>query len=129
MSLKVLICDDTMFMRTVIAKMFRDAGHEVVGEAECGEEAVEQYRKLQPDIVTMDIIMPDLGGIEAVRAITGEFPNARIVICSALGQEKLIDQAMAAGARGYVVKPFDSARLLDVVDRAVATETPDGGSP
>ena len=84
MSLRVLICDDTMFMRTVIARIFREAGHEVVGEAETGDQALEKYRALRPDVVTMDVVMPNLSGIEAVGAITAEFPDARIVMCSAI---------------------------------------------
>lgn len=121
MSLRVLICDDTMFMRTVIAKIFREAGHEVVGEAETGDQAVEQYRALQPDVVTMDVIMPNLSGIEAVAAITAEFPEACIVMCSAMGQERLIDEAMAAGASAFVVKPFDAAKLLHAIEDARET--------
>jgi len=109
-----------MFMRTVIGKIFREAGHEVIGEAETGDQAVERYRALQPDVVTMDVVMPNLSGIQAVGAIVAEFPDARIVMCSAMGQEKLIDEAITAGASAFVVKPFDATKLLHAVDDAMA---------
>ena len=118
MSLRVLICDDTMFMRTVIAKMVKDGGHEVVGEAGSGEEAVARYTELRPDVVTMDVVMPELSGIEAVQRIVADHPDARIVMCSAMGQEKLIEQAIQAGATGFVVKPFDSSKLLGALEDA-----------
>ena len=88
--------------------------------AETGDQALEKYRALRPDVVTMDVVMPNLSGIEAVGAITAEFPDARIVMCSAMGQEKLIGEAMTAGASAFVVKPFDAAKLLHAVDDAMA---------
>jgi two-component system chemotaxis response regulator CheY len=120
-SLRVLICDDTMFMRTVIAKMVQDGGHEVVGEAGSGDEAVARYAELKPDVVTMDVVMPDVGGIEAVKRIVEADPKARIVMCSAMGQEKLIEQAMQAGAARYVVKPFDASKLLGALEDAASS--------
>jgi len=115
MSLRVLICDDTMFMRAAIATMFRAEGHTIVGEADTGEQAIEMYRELRPDIITMDVIMPSISGIDATRQICSEDPNARVIMCSAMGQEKLINQAVDAGACGFLVKPFDCQRLMDVV--------------
>lgn len=113
----VLICDDAIFMRTMISDILTQAGYQVVGEAETGAQAIEQYRVLKPDLVTMDIVMPDMGGIEAVRAICKEFPDAKILMCSAMGQQGLVVEAIQAGARDFVVKPFQPSRVLEAVQR------------
>jgi len=115
----VLICDDAIFMRTVLGDILREAGFDVVGEAETGREAVEKYRELQPDLVTMDIVMPDMGGIDAVREIIKEHPKARIIMCSAMGQQALVVEAIQAGARDFIVKPFQPARVLEAVQRVL----------
>lgn len=117
MSRTVLICDDAIFMRTMIGDILRQAGFEVVGEAETGLEAVDKYRELKPDLVTMDIVMPDMGGIDAVREIVGEDPSARILMCSAMGQQALVIEAIQAGAKDFVVKPFQPSRVLEAVQR------------
>jgi two-component system, chemotaxis family, chemotaxis protein CheY len=91
----------------------------VVGEAQTGTEAVKQYRALHPDLVTMDIVMPDMGGIDAVRAIIREYPQARILMCSAMGQQALVIEAIQAGARDFVVKPFQPSRVLEAVQRVL----------
>ena len=119
MSRKVLICDDAVFMRTMVADILRGAGYEVVGEAETGVQAVEQYKVLQPDLVTMDIVMPDMGGIDAVREIRRHDPGARILMCSAMGQQALVVEASQAGASDFVVKPFQPSRVLDAVERVL----------
>ena len=119
MSRKVLICDDAVFMRTMVADILRGAGYEVVGEAETGVQAVEQYKLLQPDLVTMDIVMPDMGGIDAVREIRRHDPGARILMCSAMGQQALVVEAIQAGASDFVVKPFQPSRVLDAVERVL----------
>jgi two-component system chemotaxis response regulator CheY len=103
----VLICDDAIFMRTMVGDILQQAGFEVVGEAETGSQAVDLYKKLRPDLVTMDIVMPDMGGIDAVRAITAYDPNARVLMCSAMGQQAL------------VVKPFQPSRVLEAVQRVL----------
>ncbi|MEZ4589338.1 MAG: response regulator [Gemmatimonadales bacterium] len=113
----VLVCDDAMFMRTMIADILSQAGFEVVGEAETGEEAVTRYRELKPDLVTMDIVMPTMGGIEAVRAICKEDDGAKILMCSAMGQQALVVEAIQAGAKDFVVKPFQPSRVLEAVQR------------
>ena len=118
-SRKVLICDDAVFMRTMVADILRGAGYEVVGEAETGVQAVEQYKVLQPDLVTMDIVMPDMGGIDAVREIRRHDPGARILMCSAMGQQALVVEAIQAGASDFVVKPFQPSRVLDAVERVL----------
>lgn len=125
MSHTVLICDDTMFMRMVIRRILETNGYTVVGEAESGPDAVSKYTALRPDVVTMDVVMPELGGIEAVRHIRYVDPRARVVICSALGQDQLVTEAQAAGAAGFVVKPFQAGDLLAAVQQALGgRETP-----
>jgi two-component system chemotaxis response regulator CheY len=113
----VLICDDAVFMRTMLADILTQAGFAVIGQAQTGKEAVDKFKELQPDLVTMDIVMPDMGGIEAVRAITAEFPDAKILMCSAMGQQSLVVEAIQAGARDFVVKPFQPSRVLEAVQR------------
>jgi two-component system chemotaxis response regulator CheY len=119
MARTVLICDDALFMRTMLAEIMQQAGFEVVGQAETGADAVRKYRELQPNLVTMDIIMPDMGGIDAVREIVKEFPDAHILMCSAMGQQALVIEAIQAGARDFVVKPFQPSRVLEAVQRVM----------
>lgn len=115
----VLICDDAIFMRTMISDILNQAGYEVVGEAESGIQAVEQFRLLKPDLVTMDIVMPDMGGIDAVREIMKIDSGARILMCSAMGQQALVVEAIQAGAKDFVVKPFQPSRVLEAVQRVL----------
>ncbi|HEY4735327.1 MAG: response regulator [Gemmatimonadaceae bacterium] len=120
MSSTVLVCDDAVFMRTMVSDILSQAGFTVVGEAENGKQAVEKYQQLKPDLVTMDIIMPEMGGIEAVKQITQADPAARILMCSAMGQQALVQEALQAGARDFVVKPFQPSRVLEAVQRVLA---------
>jgi len=115
----VLVCDDAIFMRTMISDILSQAGFEVVGEAESGSQAVEKYRVLKPDLVTMDIVMPDMGGIEAVREICKTDPEAKIPMCSAMGQQALVVEAIQTGAKDFVVKPFQPSRVLEAVQRVL----------
>jgi two-component system, chemotaxis family, chemotaxis protein CheY len=115
----VLICDDAIFMRTMLGDILSQAGFEIVGEAETGAQAVQRYEELKPDLVTMDIVMPDMGGIDAVRAITQRDPGARVLMCSAMGQQALVVEAIQAGARDFVVKPFQPSRVLEAVQRVL----------
>lgn len=117
---RVLICDDAAFTRNLLRDILGEAGFEVAGEAGNGREAVERYRELKPDVVTLDIVMPEMGGLEAARVILQEDPSARIVMCSAMGQRAMVVQAIEAGARDFVVKPFQPGRLLEAVERALA---------
>jgi len=119
MARTVLICDDALFMRTMLAEIMEQAGFEVVGQASTGAEAVRLYNELRPDLVTMDIIMPDMGGIDAVKAIIGKYPEANIVMCSAMGQQALVIEAIQAGAKDFVVKPFQPSRVLEAVQRVL----------
>jgi two-component system chemotaxis response regulator CheY len=107
-------------MRTMISDILSQAGFEVVGEAESGIQAVAKYRELKPDLVTMDIVMPDMGGIEAVREICKGDPEAKILMCSAMGQQALVVEAIQAGAKDFVVKPFQPSRVLEAVQRVLA---------
>ncbi len=119
MSHTVLVCDDAIFMRTMLGDILQEAGYTVVGEAESGVQAIERYREHRPDLVTMDIVMPDMGGIEAVRRIIAEDPGAKVLMCSAMGQQALVVEAIQAGARDFVVKPFQPARVLEAVQRVL----------
>ena len=119
MARTVLICDDAIFMRSMLGDILRQAGFDVVGEASTGAEAVQRYRELKPDLVTMDIVMPDMTGIEAVREIVGEFPEAKVLMCSAMGQQALVIEAIQAGARDFIVKPFQPSRVLEAVQRVL----------
>ncbi len=120
MNQTVLVCDDAIFMRTMISDILSQAGFEIVGEAESGVQAVEKYKVLKPDLVTMDIVMPDMGGIEAVREICKGDPEAKILMCSAMGQQALVVEAIQAGAKDFVVKPFQPSRVLEAVQRVLA---------
>lgn len=120
MNYTALVCDDSVFMRTMVSDILRSAGFEIVGEAETGTEAVEKYRQLKPDLVTMDIVMPEMGGIDAVRAITKEDKHAKIVMCSALGLQALVVEAIQAGAKDFVLKPFQASRVLEAVQHVLS---------
>lgn len=119
MAQTVLICDDAIFMRTMIGDILTQAGFQIVGEAETGVQAVAKYRELKPDLVTMDIVMPDMGGIDAVREIVKDDPGAKVLMCSAMGQQALVIEAIQAGARDFVVKPFQPSRVLEAVQRVL----------
>lgn len=105
-AIKVLIVDDAIFMRNMLKDIFRDSALEVVGEAANGVEAVQRFIELKPDLITMDIVMPFKSGIEATREILALDDSARILVCSALGQKSLVMEAIEAGARDFIVKPF-----------------------
>ncbi|MDF2605956.1 MAG: two-component system response regulator [Bacillales bacterium] len=107
----VLITDDSLVMRMQLKNMVTKLGHEVVGEAENGLVAIKKYKELKPDLVTMDITMPEMSGIEAVKEIININPNAKIVMCSAMGQQSMILDAIQAGAKDFIVKPFDPPRV------------------
>ncbi len=110
---KVLIVDDAAFMRKLLKNILFSGGFDIVGEAENGKQAVELYKKLRPDIVTMDIIMPEMNGIEALKEIKKIDPNAKVVMCTAVGQEQMVKTAIKFGARGYIVKPFQAPKVIE----------------
>jgi len=111
----VMLVDDSKFMRGVLTKIVSER-HEVVGEADNGRSAVENYETLRPDIVLMDIVMPDMDGIEATKAITEKYPDAKVVMCTSMGQESKVKRAIEAGAKGYIVKPFEGPEVLKELD-------------
>lgn len=115
MKARVLIADDASFMRQMIREIIEPEGYEVVGEATDGMEAVEQFESLRPDLVTMDIVMPKRSGIDAVKGIIELAPDARVVMCSALGQETLVMEALQAGAKDFIVKPFKPDNVISTL--------------
>ena len=121
MSIKILIVDDAVFMRNMIKDLFSGDEFDVVGEAANGVEAIEKYKELKPDIVSMDIVMPLKSGIEAVKDIIAFDKSAKIVMCSALGQDSLIMEAIEAGAKDFIVKPFKAEKVIEIVKRIAAS--------
>lgn len=120
MANRILIVDDAAFMRMMLKDILSKNGYEVVGEAENGAIAVDKYNELRPDLITMDITMPEMDGISAVRKIKSIDANARIVMCSAMGQQAMVIDAIQAGARDFIVKPFQAERVLEAVKKALA---------
>jgi two-component system, chemotaxis family, chemotaxis protein CheY len=116
---RVLLVDDASFMRMMLKNILVGSGYEVAGEAENGSKAVEQFKALKPDLVIMDIIMPEMGGIDAVREIIKLNPSARILMCSSMGQQSLVVEAIQAGAKDFIVKPFQPSNVLEAVKKAV----------
>ena len=117
---RVLIVDDAAFMRKMLGDVLAKGGHEVIGEGANGSEAVAQYQALRPDIMTLDITMPEKDGLAALREILTLEPGAKIVMCSALGQESKVLEAIKSGAKDFVVKPFQPDRVLDAIGKALA---------
>jgi two-component system chemotaxis response regulator CheY len=117
---RVLIVDDAAFMRKMLSDALTGGGHEVVGEAGNGVEAVERFQELRPDLTTLDITMPEKDGIQALKEILSFDPAARVVMCSALGQESKVLESIKAGAKDFVVKPFQADRVLEAVGKALA---------
>jgi two-component system chemotaxis response regulator CheY len=118
MASKIMIVDDSAFMRRMLRDILVKGGFEIA-EAENGLQAVEKYKELRPDLVTMDIIMPDIDGIEAVKSIIEADPQARIVMCSAMGQEQLTSRAIQTGAKDFIIKPFQPSKVLEVVKAVI----------
>ena len=116
---KILIVDDAAFMRMTIQQMLEHKEHTVVGQATDGEEAVEQFSALKPDVVLLDITMPKMDGIEALKQIKKIDPKTRVIICSAIGQQDMITKAIENGAETFIVKPFTQEQLLRAIDKVV----------
>lgn len=112
---RILVTDDTAFMRALLKGMLTELGHEVVGEAENGKVSVEKYDILHLDIVTMDITMPEMDGLEALEAIKMNNPEAKVIMCSALGQKRLVLEAIQAGAKDFLIKPFTKERVEEAL--------------
>ena len=119
MAKNILICDDAAFMRMMIKDILTKNGYNVVGEAENGLKAVEKYQETKPDLVLMDITMPEMDGIQALKKIKQADPNASVVLCSAMGQQAMVIESIQSGARDFIVKPFQPDRVLEAVKKAV----------
>ncbi|CAM3430729.1 response regulator [Cytobacillus oceanisediminis] len=117
---RILIVDDAKFMRVTLGSILEKADHEIVGEGENGKEAVQLYRDHLPDLVMMDITMPEMTGLEAMKEIKKDHPNAKIIMCSAMGQQKVVVESIEAGAKDFIVKPFDEGRVLEAVNRVLS---------
>lgn len=117
---KVLIVDDAAFMRMIIKDILTKNGYEISGEASNGLKAIEMYKKERPDVVTMDITMPEMDGISAVKGIMQLDPTARIIMCSSLGQQSMVIDAIRAGARDFIVKPFQPDRVIEAIEKVLA---------
>lgn len=119
MSKRILIVDDAAFMRMMLKDIITKNGYEVAGEAENGLKAVELYKELKPDLVMMDITMPEMDGIQAVREIKKVDPQAKIIMCSAMGQQAMVIESIQAGARDFIVKPFQAERILEAIKKVL----------
>ncbi len=119
MAKRILIVDDAAFMRMMIKDILTKNNFEVVGEAADGAQAVEKYMELKPDLVTMDITMPEMDGIAALKAIKEKEPNALIIMCSAMGQQAMVIDAIQAGAKDFIVKPFQADRVVEAIEKAL----------
>jgi two-component system chemotaxis response regulator CheY len=117
---RVLVVDDAVFMRKVVSDALMKGGHEIIGEAANGQEAVDRFQELKPEVMTLDITMPEKDGLSALKEIIALDPQARVVMCSALGQESKVLEAIKAGAKDFVVKPFQPDRVLSAIEKAVA---------
>jgi len=112
---RILIVDDTLFMRTLLKNILFSGGHSIIGEAVDGEDAVAKFKELKPELVTMDVVMPKMNGIDALKAIKAFDNSAKVIMCTAVGQEQMVKLAIKSGARGYIVKPFQAPKVLEEV--------------
>ncbi|MCL7746478.1 response regulator [Halalkalibacter alkaliphilus] len=119
MSAKVLIVDDAAFMRMMIKDILKKNGFEVVGEANDGLQAIEKFKELSPDLVTMDITMPEMDGITALKEIRAIDASAKIIMCSAMGQQAMVIDAIQAGAKDFIVKPFQADRVIEAINKTL----------
>lgn len=115
--MKVLITDDAAFMRMMLKDILTKNGHEVVGEAGNGVEMLQKYEETQPDIVTLDITMPEMDGLTAIKELRKKHPEANVVMCSAMGQQSMVIDAIQSGARDFIVKPFQADRVIECLSK------------
>ncbi len=123
MARKLLVADDALIIREMIKDAAQEAGWEIVGEAEDGQAAIEQYKDLNPDAVTLDLVMPEHDGLHALRGIMNDDPSAKVLVVSALEQKTVLRDAFRLGAADFIVKPFDKNNLLGTLDQMVPAET------
>ncbi|KAA9339560.1 response regulator [Hymenobacter busanensis] len=119
---RILIVDDSFYMRTMLKNMLTDAGYDVVGEAANGQQAREMAFEFKPDLITLDVILPDNTGLEVLKDIRQELPDVKIVMCSAVGQEIIVNEALESGASAYIVKPFSEDKVLEIVSTALQSD-------
>lgn len=117
MGKRILIADDAAFIRMMLTKILTEAGYEIAGEAKNGAEAVKRYKELKPDLVTLDITMPEMNGLSALKAIMQFDPSAKVLMCTAMGQKSLITEAIEVGAVGFLIKPFDDIQVVEMVGK------------
>ena len=122
MNKRILIVDDSFYMRTMLKNMLTDAGYEVVGEAANGAQAVEMAASTNPDLITLDVILPDNTGLDVLKSLRQTQPNAKVVMCSAVGQEVIVTEAIENGALAYIVKPFSEEKVLEIVGSALQND-------
>ncbi|WP_096186979.1 response regulator [Evansella halocellulosilytica] len=115
--MRILVTDDAAFMRMQLKDILTKLGHEVVGEAENGKVAIDLYKELKPDLVTMDITMPELDGVSALKEIKQVDPNATVIMCSAMGQQNMVVEAIQSGAKDFIVKPFNQERISEAIQK------------
>ncbi|GGA01925.1 response regulator [Paenibacillus marchantiophytorum] len=120
---RIIIVDDAAFMRAILKDVLISLGYEVAGEASNGQEAVQLYKRIKPDLVTMDITMPEMDGITALKEIISYNPEARVIMCSAMGQQKMVVDSIQAGAKDFVVKPYNKERIAEAVERILISES------
>ena len=123
MNKRILIVDDSFYMRTMLKNMLTDAGYEVVGEAANGAQAMEMAASTNPDLITLDVILPDNTGLDVLKSLRQIQPTAKVVMCSAVGQEVIITEAIENGALAYIVKPFSEEKVLEIVGSALKNDT------
>jgi two-component system chemotaxis response regulator CheY len=116
---RVLVVDDAAFMRKMVSDALSGGGHEIVGEAANGSEAVQRFQELRPDVMTLDITMPEKDGLAALKEIIAVDPGAKVIMCSALGQESKVLESIKLGAKDFVVKPFQADRVLSAIEKAL----------
>ena len=122
MNKRILIVDDSFYMRTMLKNMLTDAGYEVVGEAANGAQAVEMAASTNPDLITLDVILPDNTGLDVLKSLRQIQPSAKVVMCSAVGQEVIVTEAIENGALAYIVKPFSEEKVLEIVGSALQND-------
>ena len=123
MKAKILIADDSAYMRSILKDLLLRNGYDVIGEAENGREVIELYGKLKPDIIAMDIMMPEMSGTQPLKELKERYPEARVVMSAAMGQQNLVVEAIRAGAAEFFIKPVQAERVVEAIDKALQRRT------
>jgi two-component system chemotaxis response regulator CheY len=116
---KIVVADDASFMRMMLKNILVQGGYEVIGEADNGAKAIEKYFELKPDLITLDITMPEMDGVTACKEILSRDSNANVIMCSAMGQQAIVVEAIMAGAKDFIIKPFQTERVIEAVKRVI----------